>query len=75
MKKAILILSISLLAFSCEKTYQCTVTTVTTSEYYNGTIVSTVEFKGSKEEMKQQEGTTTKEFYPDGTQTTTVECK
>ena len=72
--KKVIIISLSLLAFSCTKTWNCTIITSTTT----GVLISKdIEFEGTKEEVKQfeEDFTKTMSLYDGGTLTQTTDCK
>lgn len=73
MKKLIFILPLALIG--CTKTYDCTITTITTGDSPNE-MVHYYEFEGTKEDVKafEESGTTTMEWF-NNVITQTTECK
>ena len=76
MKQTITILALILLS-SCSKTWNCTTTVTTQSEFYDNVSSTDVEIEGSKEDAEAYEvaNSRTIDLMDGGTITQTTECK
>lgn len=73
--KLLLALTVTLAVFSCEKEWNCIITTKSESDVYNNTSTKDYVFSGTREEMEafEEEGTSTFQTG-DITITQTTEC-